>query len=194
VVGDVVLADPGVRPGPEDPRDRARVRRWTHYLRELCDELVAVDIAESAVAHCRERFAGDRRVSFHVNDGTSLAMVSDRSIDLVFSFDSLVHAERDVIAGYAKELARVLAADGVAFIRHSNMGSYEPGTYDPHDIHWRATSVSAELVDRCARSDWLRCVSQEPVCWGQERLLNDCFRRAGQTVTTSFPRTWPLSR
>jgi 16S rRNA A1518/A1519 N6-dimethyltransferase RsmA/KsgA/DIM1 with predicted DNA glycosylase/AP lyase activity len=41
--------------------------RWTHYLRDLCDELVAVDIAETAVAHCRERFAGDRHLSFHVN-------------------------------------------------------------------------------------------------------------------------------
>jgi SAM-dependent methyltransferase len=149
--------------------------RWTHYLRDLCDELVAVDVAQTAVAHCRERFAGDEHVSVHVNDGTSLAIAEDRSIDLTFSFDSLVHAERDVIAGYLKEFARVLAADGVAFIHHSNMGSYERGTYDPHDIHWRATSVSAELVERCARSEGLRCVSQETVCWGQERLLNDCF-------------------
>ncbi|MEN3285176.1 MAG: hypothetical protein V7607_6316 [Solirubrobacteraceae bacterium] len=35
--------------------------------------------------------------------------------------------------------------------------------------------MSAELVERCARSVGLRCVSQETVCWGQERLLNDCF-------------------
>lgn len=149
--------------------------RWTHYLRDLCDELVAVDIAETAVAHCRERFAGDRHVSFHVNDGTSLAMVADRSIDLVFSFDSLVHAERDVIAGYLREFARVLVDDGVAFIHHSNIGAYEPGSYDPHAIHWRATSVSADLVDALARSEGLRCISQETVCWGQEQLLNDCF-------------------
>jgi SAM-dependent methyltransferase len=149
--------------------------RWTHYLRDLCDELIAVDIAESAVAHCRERFAGDGQVSFHVNDGTSLAIVADGSIDLIFSFDSLVHAERDVIAGYLQEFARVLADDGVAFIHHSNMASYEPGSYDPHNIHWRATSVSAELVERIARSEGLRCISQETVAWGNETLLNDCF-------------------
>ena len=62
----------------------------------------------------------------------------------------------------------MLAADGVAFIHHSNIGAYEPGTYDPHAIHWRATSVSADLVEQCARSVGLRCVSQETVCWGQE--------------------------
>jgi SAM-dependent methyltransferase len=149
--------------------------RWTHYLRDLCDELVAVDIAETAIAHCRTRFAGDEHVGFHVNDGTSLAIVADRSVDLMFSFDSLVHAEHDVIAGYLEEFARVLAADGVAFIHHSNMGAYEPGSYDPQNIHWRATSVSAELVERRARAVGLRCISQETVAWGNHTLLNDCF-------------------
>jgi SAM-dependent methyltransferase len=149
--------------------------RWTNYLRDLCDELVAVDIAENAVAHCRQRFAGDDRVSFHVNDGTSLAVAADRSVDLIFSFDSLVHAERDIIGGYLAEFARVLADDGVAFIHHSNTGAYEPGTYDPHNIHWRATTVSAQLVERLARDAGLSAISQETVAWGNETLLNDCF-------------------
>jgi len=88
----------------------------------------------------------------------SLAVAADRSIDLVFSFDSLVHAERDVIGGYLNEFARVLADDGVAFIHHSNTGAYEPGTYDPHNIHWRATTVSGMFLcwspARPARSRW----------------------------------------
>jgi hypothetical protein len=33
-------------------------------------------------------------VMFQVNDGESLAAVPDNSIDFVFSFDSLVHAEK----------------------------------------------------------------------------------------------------
>jgi SAM-dependent methyltransferase len=158
--------------------------RWTHYLRDLCDELLAVDIADTAIAHCRERFAGDPRLRFEVNDGTSLAAAADRSIDLVFSFDSLVHAEADVIAGYLQEFSRVLDDDGVAFIHHSNMGSYEPGAYDPNNIHWRATSVSAALVERLAVSVGLRCVSQEQVAWGSQHL-NDCF-----TVLTRAGSRW----
>lgn len=149
--------------------------RWTNYLRDLCDELIAVDIAETAIAHCRERFAGDDHLTFHVNDGTSLAIAADRSIDLVFSFDSLVHAEADIIAGYLQEFARALANDGVAFVHHSNMGSYESGTYDPNNIHWRATTVSAALVERLARAEGLSCVSQETVAWGNNAMLNDCF-------------------
>ena len=149
--------------------------RWTNYLRELCDELIAVDIAPSAIAHCAERFAGDDRITLHVNDGTSLAIADDRSVDLIFSFDSLVHAEHDVIAGYLQEFARVLGDDGVAFVHHSNMGSYAHGSYDPHDIHWRATTVSAQLVEHHAQTAGLRCISQEKVSWGHGGLLNDCF-------------------
>jgi SAM-dependent methyltransferase len=149
--------------------------RWTHFLRDLCAELIIVDIAESAIAHCRERFAGDEHVSAHVNNGSSLAMVADGSIDLVFSFDSLVHAEADVISGYVAELSRILAAEGVAFLHHSNMAAYEQGTYDPHNIHWRATSVSAQLIEQLARTSGLSIVSQEQVAWGNEKLLNDCF-------------------
>ena len=149
--------------------------RWTHFLRDLCSELVIVDIAESAIAHCRERFAGDSHISGYVNDGSSLAMVENDAIDLVFSFDSLVHAEADAVAGYLRELARILTSDGVAFLHHSNMGAYERGTYDPNDIHWRATSVSATGLEAYAQTLGLRCVSQETVAWGNEKLLNDCF-------------------
>jgi SAM-dependent methyltransferase len=156
----------------------------TSGRRELCDELIAVDIAENAVAHCRERCAGDERVSFHVNDGTSLAIAADRSVDVVFSFDSLVHAERDVLGGYLQEFVRVLTDDGVAFIHHSNTGAYEPGTYDPHNIHWRATTVSAELVERLARADGLGCMGQETVAWGNETILNDCLPARGAPIVT----------
>jgi SAM-dependent methyltransferase len=149
--------------------------RWTHFLRDLCDELIIVDIAESAIEYCRQRFAGDDHIRSYVNDGSSLAMVGSDSVDLAFSFDSLVHAEADILSGYLAELARILAADGVAFVHHSNMASYEPGTYDPHNIHWRATSVSAELIERVARSSGLSVISQETVAWGNEKLLNDCF-------------------
>ena len=149
--------------------------RWTHFLKDLCDELIIVDIAEAAIAHCRERFAAESHISAHVNDGTALAMARDKSIDLVFSFDSLVHAEAEIMTGYLVELSRILAPGGVAFLHHSNLGSYERGTYDPDNVHWRAPSVSAALIAQAARSVGLSAISQETVAWGNETLLNDCF-------------------
>jgi SAM-dependent methyltransferase len=149
--------------------------RWTHFLKDLCGDLVAVDIAGGAIEHCRARFAADRHVSFHVNDGLTLPMVADGSIDLVFSFDSLVHAELDVMGAYLTEIAAKLTADGVAFLHHSNMGAYTPGSYDPAGIHWRAVTVSAQAVEALAVRAGLSCVSQETLAWGNEVLLNDCI-------------------
>jgi tetratricopeptide (TPR) repeat protein len=133
--------------------------------------VVGVDIAATAIAHCRRRFAGDQRLSFHVNDGTSLAPATDGSIDLVFSFDSLVHAEADVVGGYVAELARVLGDDGVAFLHHSNVAAL--GAVDMERMHWRAPSVSAEVVGAMAAAAGLRCIVQEPLAWEAE-TLTDC--------------------
>lgn len=168
--------------------------RWTQYLAQRCDELVGLDIARTAIEHCRERFAGDPRLSFHVNDGSSLAAASDRSIDLVFSFDSLVHVEADALGGYIAEFARVLDDDGVAFIHHSNVAAL--GAVDPERVHWRAPSVSAEIVERLAERAGLRCVIQEPFAW-EAQILTDCISviaRPGSRWDTGANRVVPNDR
>jgi len=168
--------------------------RWTQYLAQRCDELIGVDIAGTAIEHCRQRFADDPRLSFHVNDGTSLAAASDRSVDLVFSFDSLVHAEADVLGGYMVEFARVLSDDGVVFIHHSNVAAL--GAVDPERVHWRAPSVSAAIVERFAASAGLRCVIQEPFAW-EAQTLTDCISvitRPGSRWDSGANRVEPNDR
>src|SRR5688500_1699608 len=64
--------------------------RWSQYLKDRCDRLILVDLAEKCIDGCRRRFADADNIEFHVNDGKSLDMVEDGSIDLAFSFDSLV--------------------------------------------------------------------------------------------------------
>src|SRR4051812_3157212 len=59
--------------------------RWTQYLKDLCEDLVAVDLTERCIEHCRDRFADEGHMEFHVNDGQSLEMVADGSIDFAFS-------------------------------------------------------------------------------------------------------------
>ena len=86
--------------------------RWTQYLKDVCEQLVIVDLTESCIAHCRERFSDATNIAYHVNDGRSLEMVEDGSVDFAFSFDSLVHAEADVLEAYLGQLARKLSPDG----------------------------------------------------------------------------------
>jgi len=149
--------------------------RWTHYLKGSCGSLIGVDLGENCIRACRQRFAAARHLSFHVNDGKSLAMVADESIDFAFSFDSLVHAEADVIGAYLEQLARKLKPDGIGFIHHSNLGQFLVDRPLLGPTHWRAPSMTAkQFEDRCDRAG-LQCVGQELVNWGTDGLLIDCF-------------------
>jgi hypothetical protein len=150
--------------------------RWTQFLREYCDYLVGIDLSAKCVEACRRRFRGDRNLRFHVNDGKSLAAVQDRSVEFVFSFDSLVHVEQEVMDAYVAELTRVLNDDGIAFLHHSNMASYAPDDVGPRIPHWRAGSVSAESVALTATAVGLNCFKQELVGWGVDHdFLSDAF-------------------
>lgn len=173
--------------------------RWTQYLLPHCKSYIGVDVADLAVTTCNERFAGRSGVEFAVNDGLSLPMVPHRSTDLIFSFDSLVHAEEDVIGAYLLEFRRVLdPVSGVAFIHHSNLGAYRAsasmrdlfghvfdafprptktmmtriGLADWHGC--RGRSMTAARFAELARSAGLSCIGQEIISWISP-LLIDCI-------------------
>jgi ubiquinone/menaquinone biosynthesis C-methylase UbiE len=82
--------------------------RWTHYLKDYCRELWIVDRIGECIEACRQRFASDSHVHCYLNDGRSLPMIPDASVDFVFSFDSLVHTKRDVVEAYLRELGTKL--------------------------------------------------------------------------------------
>ena len=153
--------------------------RWTQFLRDHSQRFTGVDLSPGCVEACKQRFADWPEAAFHVNDGYSLSMVPDSSIDFAFSFDSLVHAEWDVVAGYLQELSRVLAPDGVAFLHHSHMGVHVEGiaarlTARAANHHWRALSVSGPKVEEECRRLGLACISQERTNWGAD-FLSDCM-------------------
>ena len=61
-------------------------------MKNLCDSLIIVDLAESCIEACKTRFQSEENFQYFVNDGKSLEMINDSSVDFIFSFDSLVHA------------------------------------------------------------------------------------------------------
>ena len=170
--------------------------RWSHYLRGLADRLILVDVAEHCVDVCRRKFDGDPGVSCYLGDGRSLTMVSGGLVDFVFSFDSLVHAEADVLRDYAFELARILTPDGIAFIHHSNMAVYRRSAALSRRIPdrlrrrliarglvvnvdaWRAESTSAEQFAGFCEEAGLSCVGQELIAWEYGRHLSDVISLA----------------
>ena len=102
-------------------RDRTGTGQVHPYLKDLRQHLTVVDLTERCIEACKERFSEDSHITYHVNDGKSLAMIPDHSVDFVFSFDSLVHVEADVIEAYLRQLVLKLKPNGVGFIHHSNI-------------------------------------------------------------------------
>lgn len=164
--------------------------RWTAFLKDLCERLTVVDLSERCIKHCQERFASATNITYAVNDGKSLDAVADQSVDLAFSFDSLVHAEADVLEAYVGQLARKLKPNGVAFVHHSNARRYQRYFALTKRLprgrqflmrkgllvndNGRALSMSAADFEQFCRRAGGQCIGQEIINWRGKYLL-DCI-------------------
>lgn len=150
--------------------------RVTQFLAPSCDRLTLVDLTKRCIEACQKRFKDLDHLDYHVNDGRSLDMVEDASVDFVFSWDSLIHAEEDVISAYLEQLARKLVPGGAGFLHHSNLAAYRDKTTGELTIdneHWRASGMSAERFRAMCHEFGLRCVVQELIPWGGSNFT-DC--------------------
>jgi len=126
------------------------------------------------------------------NDGRAIPIAADASVDFVFSFDSLVHAEADALQAYLQEIARVLKPAGAGFIHHSNLGHYRrlvdlskrlPPIAVQAGAHinvfpkanWRAESVSARWFSSVIQQLGMSPVKQELINWRNRLFLIDCL-------------------
>jgi len=159
-----------------------------------------------ALSIAKKRFKSYSNIEYFVNDGRSLSSVEDNSIDFIFSFDSLVHAEADVMKSYIQEFYRILASDGMAFIHHSNLGYYHKNLkfkisnkigkflkksglrkdtlFRPH---WRGTSVSHKNIKEFCNQFGLKCVNQEVFAWppNYSSFYTDCISIISNKPTSS---------
>lgn len=165
--------------------------RWTNYLKDLCKELVVVDLNELCIKRCKQRFSSSKNIAYYVNDGRTLGMIPDNSIDFAFSFDSLVHVECDVIEAYLSQLSRKLKPNGVGWFHHSNLGSYKlflqinrlPGPLRwsilkilGFNSFWRSWSMTAEKFEQLVGKAGMQTISQEKINWKNKHyFLIDCI-------------------
>jgi hypothetical protein len=151
--------------------------RWTQFLLSHCTTLAGYDVSEECVTYCKNRFkdrVDDGTAEFFLNDGRSLVEKPD-AVDLVFSFDSLVHAERDVMRGYLLHIAGCLKPGRFAFLQHSNLAAY------PHLLNHnnggpfnaRGATVSAATVRLDAAECGLMTLIQEGLNHETHQLNNE---------------------
>jgi SAM-dependent methyltransferase len=159
--------------------------RWSYYLKQHGNHLHLVEPDPQCIEACQRRFGADPKISYHLNDGRSLEMIPERAIDLIFSFDSLVHVSRETVEAYVSQFAAKLTHDGIAFIHHSNLGEFagsmlrrarklvRRGKALGAD-HQRDPEMTAELFRELCEHHGLKCLCQELVNWRGRRLI-DCF-------------------
>jgi SAM-dependent methyltransferase len=155
--------------------------RWTKFLIPACDEYVGIDLSAKCVDACRERFASAKHAQFFANDGFSLDAAGTEGFDLVFTFDSLVHAERDVLESYIPQVLRRLSPRGVMFLHHSNLLPFGNKIGVPHG---RAQTISADVVVGLVLRAEGTVLIQEIVNWGGEHMI-DCLTLFGRK--TCYP-------
>ena len=186
-----------------------RYGRWTRFLREYCRRLIIVDLSEQCIEACRHRFADCSHITYFVNDGASLDMIPDGSIDFAFSFDSLVHAEDIVLEKYVSQMPAKLSPDGSAFIHHSNLEAFDTflkldaaiskipklrpllvrsGILDDVRSQGRSTTMSAAKMKCYAGENGLGCVTQELVSWNSRRAI-DCLSTLMRKSSPRYRKT-----
>lgn len=151
--------------------------RCTQYLKNLCDKLIVVDVSEKCIQACQERFRDCTTIEYYVNEGKSLDMIADQSIDFIFSWDSLVHADKSVMEAYIRQFSRILKPGGFGFIHHSNLAediSKVTGKLMHEDMHFRDETMDSSLFLKYSLESGLTCVLQEKINW-RVTHLNDCL-------------------
>ena len=166
--------------------------RWTKFLLPHCRQYTGLDLSATCIGECQRRFSDYTHATFLQNDGLSLHSVPDESVDLVFSFDSLVHCEIEVFRSYIPQILHKLRPAGLAFIHHSNLFAVRASSYyldhyvgpqHPLDFasHHRARSVSARHIAALVAESGGQVLLQEMINWGTD-TLDDCITVFGKSA------------
>jgi len=148
--------------------------RWSKFLIPTSTDYFGIDLSAECVAGCSKIFERFDHAKFFQNDGLSLAAAPNDHFDLIFSYDSLVHAEMEVIRTYVGQSLGKLAVDGVAFFHHSNLSAVRDSVGTAYSHH-RSESVSAELVADAVQAARGKVLLQEVINWGDTDVLLDGF-------------------
>jgi ubiquinone/menaquinone biosynthesis C-methylase UbiE len=132
--------------------------RWTEYLIEHGDHLIAVDLSARVLELCRDRFDDNESITYVENDGRTLPDVAEASVDGVWSFDAFVHIGPLDVASYLSEIARVLRPGGVGVVHHAGR----------RDLRAWRSPMSAPLFASLSRERGL-AVERQFDSWGDGR-------------------------
>jgi ubiquinone/menaquinone biosynthesis C-methylase UbiE len=145
--------------------------RIAERFADISGKLICADTSADAVEACRQRFAKNSNVECLVNGNGSIPVPSG-SITFLYSWDAMVHFSSSELAEYFVEFKRVLKADGMALIHHSNYAALSSVARPWQENPGSRAYVSAEDVRRIGERCGLSIVKQQVIDWSQANL--DC--------------------
>lgn len=94
--------------------------RHVPFYQEKAGHITLVDISQSNIDFCRNRFKTCNHIDYYCNNGSDLRKLSDMSFSTIFSYDAMVHFELMDIYSYLREFYRILIPQGRVLVHHSN--------------------------------------------------------------------------
>ncbi|SDT85507.1 class I SAM-dependent methyltransferase [Desulfobacula phenolica] len=125
--------------------------RVTVELVSRARNLILVDMNPVCIEICKDRFKYYDHISYHVNDGVSLDMIEPESLDLIFSYDSFVHIDKEIVEQYVSQFRNKLRDGGIAWIHHSAVGERKIGS---------RSNMTAQLMKDFAQKHGLLVIAQ----------------------------------
>jgi SAM-dependent methyltransferase len=145
-------------------------------LKKRCADLICADISAEMLKATRERI-GDDGVRFVKLDGIKLAGIRPGSVDVFFSFDTMVHMEPRDIFNYLTQIPKLMRGKRLCLFHHNNTLS-ELGwkrfmsEWDRNLMGRSGGSFSVMTNDLMAR--FLEEVGYEVVLKDTESIPRDC--------------------
>ena len=193
------LARIGYAPGPAAAALEigCGLGRTARALGSRFARVVGVDVSEEMIRQARQLLADCPNVELVVGSGTELSFAQDGAFDFCFSYIAFQHIpDRGVVAGYLREIARVLEPGGVACLQ----------------LHTRPLGAWAWLRDRLRRlvgavaeaTGLRRLYRDEPrypcrfvypiPCAQAEQMVRDAGLALDAVEAPHTPETWLVCR
>lgn len=110
--------------------------------------VVGIDLADSAINHARARYGAQPRLTFERADVCALDALPDNSFDLIVSFETLEHVDRQdaMLRGFS----RLLGDQGLLLISTPDKANYSDATGQNNPYHVRELyrEEFEQLLDR----------------------------------------------
>jgi 2-polyprenyl-3-methyl-5-hydroxy-6-metoxy-1,4-benzoquinol methylase len=96
----------------------------TYELGIQCREIVGLDISGEAIEYARDNYSA-KNIFWQESDCTSMGdVLVDSSFDVVVSFETIEHLDREAQFVFIDQIVKVLRKDGIAIISTPNVDVY----------------------------------------------------------------------